>query len=93
MFNLRIETIFKEQSQESIASYHHITINDPEKENDEDDTPPEFEQGAKITVDIPKVINLDTSDDSCPIYINSCMTHEEEKEYVDLLFKFKDVVA
>ncbi|XP_071923150.1 uncharacterized protein [Coffea arabica] len=66
--------------------------NDPEKEEeDADDAPPELEQGVKNTVDMLKEINLGTNDDPRPIYISSCMTPEEEKEYVDLLLEFRDV--
>ncbi|XP_071912457.1 uncharacterized protein [Coffea arabica] len=94
LVNVRIETIFEEQGQESMASCHHITISDPEEEEeDADDAPPELEQGAKNTVDELKEINLGTSDDPRPIYISSCMTPEEEKEYVDLLLEFRDVFA
>ncbi|XP_027169522.1 uncharacterized protein LOC113769256 [Coffea eugenioides] len=94
LFNVRIETIFEEQGQESIASCHHITISDlEEEEEDADDALVEFEQGVKNTVDALKEINLGTSDDPHPIYISSCMTPEEEKEYVDLLLEFKDVFA
>ncbi|XP_027182068.1 uncharacterized protein LOC113780468 [Coffea eugenioides] len=94
LFNVRIETIFEEQGQESMASCHHITINDPEEEEeDADDAPPELEQGVKNTVDALKEINLGTSDDLRPIYVSSCMTPEEEKEYVDLLLEFRDVFA
>ncbi|XP_027109234.1 uncharacterized protein [Coffea arabica] len=94
LFNIRIETIFEEQGQESMASCHHITISDPEEEEeDADDASPELEQGAKNTVNVLKEINFGTSDDSRPIYINSCMTPEEEKEYVDLLLEFRDVFA
>nr|XP_027086548.1 uncharacterized protein LOC113708287 [Coffea arabica] len=94
LLNVRIETIFEEHGQESIASCHHITISDPEEEEeDADDAPAEFEQEVKNTVDALKEINLGTSDDPRPIYISSCMTPEEEKEYVDLLLEFKDVFA
>nr|XP_027068875.1 uncharacterized protein LOC113694208 [Coffea arabica] len=94
LVNVRIETIFEEQGQESMASCHHITISDPEEEEeDADDAPPELEQRAKNTVDELKEINLGTSDDPRPIYISSCMTPEEEKEYVDLLLEFRDVFA
>nr|XP_027072113.1 uncharacterized protein LOC113696930 [Coffea arabica] len=94
LFNVRIETIFEEQDQENMASCHHITISDPEEEEeDADDASPELEQGIKNTVDALKEINLDTSDDLHPIYISSCMTPEEEKEYVDLLLEFRDVFA
>ncbi|XP_027102394.1 uncharacterized protein [Coffea arabica] len=94
LFNVRIETIFEEQGQESIAFCHHITISDPEEEEDDaDDAPVEFEQGVKNTVDALKEINLGTSNDPRPIYISFCMTPEEEKEYVDLLLEFKDVFA
>ncbi|XP_071933626.1 uncharacterized protein [Coffea arabica] len=82
------------QGQESTASCHHITISDPEEEEeDADDAPPELERGVKNTVDELKEINLGTSDDPRPIYISSCMTPEEEKEYVDLLLEFRDVFA
>nr|XP_027067484.1 uncharacterized protein LOC113693104 [Coffea arabica] len=81
LFNVRIETIFEEQGQESTASCHHITISDLEEEEENaDDAPAELEQGVKNTVDELKEINLGTSDDPRPIYINSCMTPEEEKE-------------
>ncbi|XP_027178001.1 uncharacterized protein LOC113777160 [Coffea eugenioides] len=71
------------QGQEGTASCHHITISDPEEEEeDADDAPPELEQGVKNTVDELKEINLGTSDDPRPIYINSCMTPEEEKHIV-----------
>ncbi|XP_071909818.1 uncharacterized protein [Coffea arabica] len=94
LFNVRIETIFEEQGQESTASCHHITISDlEEEEEDADDAPAELEQGVKTTVDELKEINLGTSDDPRPIYISSCMTPEEEKEYVDLLLEFRDVFA
>nr|XP_027067664.1 uncharacterized protein LOC113693306 [Coffea arabica] len=94
LFNVRIETIFEEHGQESTASCHHITISDlEEEEEDADDAPAELEQGVKNTVDELKEINLGTSDDTRPIYISSCMTPEEEKEYVDLLLEFKDVFA
>ncbi|XP_027152062.1 uncharacterized protein LOC113752125 [Coffea eugenioides] len=94
LFNLRIETIFEEQCQESMASCHHITISDPEEEEeDANDAPPELEQGVKNTVDVLKEINLDTSDDPRLIYISSYMIPEEEKEYVDLLLEFRDVFA
>nr|XP_027102928.1 uncharacterized protein LOC113724201 [Coffea arabica] len=94
LFNVRIETIFEEQGQESTASCHHITISDlEEEEEDADDAPAELEQGVKNTVDELKEINLGTSDDPRPIYISSCMTPEEEKEYVDLLLEFRDVFA
>ncbi|XP_071904292.1 uncharacterized protein [Coffea arabica] len=94
LFNVRIETIFEEQGQKSTASCHHITISDPEEEEeDADDAPPELEQGVKNTVDELKEINLGTSDDPRPIYISSCMTPEEEKEYVELLLEFRDVFA
>ena len=43
LFNVRFETIFEEQGQESIVSYHHITINDLKEEEDADDAPSEFE--------------------------------------------------
>ncbi|XP_027150259.1 uncharacterized protein LOC113750495 [Coffea eugenioides] len=77
-----------------MASCHHITISDPEEEEeDADDAPPELEQGVKNTVDELKEINLGTNDDPRPIYISSCMTPEEEKEYVDLLLEFRDVFA
>ncbi|XP_071926088.1 uncharacterized protein [Coffea arabica] len=43
---MEIEIIFEEQGQESIASCHHITISNPEEEEeDADDAPTEFEQG------------------------------------------------
>ncbi|XP_027181897.1 uncharacterized protein LOC113780281 [Coffea eugenioides] len=94
LFNARIETILEEQDPESIASCHHITISDPEKgEGDADDAPAEFEHGVKNTVDALKEINFGTSDDPHPIYISSCITPEEEKEYVDLLLEFKEVFA
>nr|XP_027088706.1 uncharacterized protein LOC113710058 [Coffea arabica] len=94
LFNVRIETIFEEQGQESMASCHHIMISDPEEEEeDADDAPPELEQGVKNTVDALKEIKLGTSDDPRPIYVSSCMTPEEEKEYVDLLLEFRDVFA
>ncbi|XP_027151178.1 uncharacterized protein LOC113751382 [Coffea eugenioides] len=94
LFNVRIETIFEEQGEESMASCHHITISDPEEEEeDADDTPPELEQKVTNTVDVLKEINLGTSNDPCPIYISSCMTPEEEKDYVDLLLEFRDVFA
>ncbi|XP_071933254.1 uncharacterized protein [Coffea arabica] len=94
LFNVRIETIFEEQGQESTASCHHITISDLEEEGeDADDALAELEQGVKNTVDELKEINLGTSDDPRSIYISSCMTPEEEKEYVDLLLEFRDVFA
>ncbi|XP_027174203.1 uncharacterized protein LOC113773791 [Coffea eugenioides] len=39
----------RKQGQESMASYHHITISDPEEEEEEDadDAPPELEQGKE----------------------------------------------
>ena len=71
LFNVRIETIFEKQGQESIDSCHHITISDPEKEEeDADDAPFEFEQGVKNTIDMLKEINLGTSGDPHPIYIS-----------------------
>mgnify|MGYP004713978127 CR=1 FL=1 len=44
LFNTRIETIFKEQDQESITFCHHVTINNPEKEEDANGVSFEFEE-------------------------------------------------
>ena len=52
---------------------------------------PELEDGVKSTVDELKKINLGTEEDPRPIFVSSSLSSQEEKEYYDLLFEYKDV--
>ncbi|GAA0147863.1 hypothetical protein LIER_07460 [Lithospermum erythrorhizon] len=58
-----------------------------------EDAPLELEEGVKAMVDELKEINLGTTEEPRPIYINALMTSEEERQYVDLLHEFRDVFA
>ncbi|GAA0172935.1 hypothetical protein LIER_26661 [Lithospermum erythrorhizon] len=79
---------------ESVGSTFHITTNDDETiEEDIEDAPLELEEGVKETVDELKEINLGTTKEPRPIYISTLMTSEEERQYVDLLHQFRDVIA
>ena len=49
--------------------------------------------GGQATIDDLKELNLGTEEEPRPIYVSSVLTHEEEKEYSDLLSKYKDVFA
>jgi hypothetical protein len=44
-------------------------------------------------VDELKELNLGTTDEPCPIFVSALLTPAEEKEYLELLTKYKDVFA
>lgn len=47
----------------------------------------------KAIVDKLKDINLGTEEDRKLIYISALLSTEEEKEYIELLHEFRDVLA
>jgi len=49
--------------------------------------------GGQATVDDLKELNLGNKEEPHLIYVSSLLTQEEEKEYFDLLSKYKDVFA
>ncbi|KAI3456919.1 hypothetical protein Pfo_013582 [Paulownia fortunei] len=63
------------------------------EEEDAEVAPPELEEGVKATVDELKEINLGDVDSSRPIYISALLAIDEERAYLKLLYKFKDVFA
>ncbi|XP_027157965.1 uncharacterized protein LOC113759587 [Coffea eugenioides] len=87
-------TYKEEDDEKSDVSYNHITIIDGDssgEEEDAKDAPPELEEGVKTTVDDLKEINFDTLEDPRLIYISALLNSDEEKAYVDLLQKYRDV--
>ena len=48
-------------------------------------TPPQFEEGGQATVDELRELNLGTSEDPKPIFVNALLTPEELKDYEQLL--------
>ena len=55
--------------------------------------PPEHEEGLKVNFDALKEINLGIDEDPIPNYVNASLSNDEERAYVDLFKKYKDVFA
>ena len=80
------------------ASVNHITITEvrkeePSIEDDVEDAPPIFEEGVRATIDELKEVNIGTTEDLRPIFINTNLSLEEEDAYVELLKEYRDVFA
>ncbi|GFS34942.1 hypothetical protein Acr_00g0036880 [Actinidia rufa] len=82
-------------SEESVAFSYHITTLDGKDHLEEDakDALLAFEDGVKSTIDDLKEINLGTLDDPRLVYVSALLTLEEQKMYIELLSKYKDVFA
>ena len=75
---------------EVAASVNHITIIEDTKEDSPiedyvEDAPPTFEEGVQATIDELKEVNIGTTKDPRPIFINANLSLEEEDAYVKLL--------
>ncbi|XP_055830887.1 uncharacterized protein LOC129899915 [Solanum dulcamara] len=66
---------------------YHISINDnnPQKEEDAKDAPPELEKEVMTIVDPLKEVNLGTDEDSRPIYLSAFLEVDKEIAYLDIL--------
>ena len=76
-------TTNQELEDEAVASVNHITIIEDMKEelpieDDTEDAPPSFEEGIQATVDELKEVNIDTTKDPRPVFINASLSLEEE---------------
>ena len=91
-------TINQELEDEAVTSVNHITIIEDTKEeppikDDTEDAPPSFEEGVQTIVDELKEVNIGTTEDHRPVFINESLSQEEEDAYVKLLKEYKDVFA
>jgi len=57
------------------------------------ETPETLEDGGQVSDDELKELNLGPPEEPHPIYVNSLLTSEEEKEYFNILGECKDVFA
>ena len=81
------EVIEKEQ-----ASSNYITVQEVDDLDSEIklvETPKTLDDGGQATIDELMELNLGTPKESCPIYVISLLTLEEEKEYFNLLSEYK----
>ena len=83
---------------EFVASVNHITIIEITKEespieDNAEDAPPTFEEGVWAIVDELKEVNIGTTEDPRPVFINANLSLEEEDAYVELLKEYRDVFA
>ncbi|KAG9447210.1 hypothetical protein H6P81_013338 [Aristolochia fimbriata] len=75
---------------------NHISITDDDQEEEEfvlKEAPTEFEEGGQSTVDELKKVDLGTTEDPRPTFLNASLTAEEEVEYMALLRKYRDIFA
>ena len=91
-------TINQELEDEAVTSVNHITIIEDTKEeppikDDTEDAPPSFEEGVQTIVDELKEVNIGTTEDPRPIFINASLSLEEEDVYVELLKEYMDGFA
>ena len=91
-------TTNQELENEAITSVNHITIIEDTKEeppikDDTEDAPFSFEEGVRATVNELKEVNIGTTEDPRPIFINASLSLEEEDVYVELLKEYRDVFA
>jgi len=85
----------EEAEEEEVVPSNHITIHECDNlysEIELAETPETFEDGGQTTVDDLKELNLRTNEEPCPIYISSSLTLKEEKQYLELLSEYKDVL-
>ena len=86
----------KRDEQQEVTSSDHITsqeCEDSESEIELAETTETFEDEGKAIVDELKELNLETTDEPCPIYVRSLLTPEEEKKYFNLFLAYKGVFA
>ena len=86
----------EEEERGEMASSHHITgreCKDSDSEMELAKTPKTLEDGGQATVNDLKELNLDTTDEPCPIYISPLLMPKEESQYFNLLCEYKDVFA
>ena len=79
-----------------ILSSNHVSIEEVDEVPQLEDAQKalaSFEKGNQSTIDELKQVNLGTEQDSRPIFINACLTPEEENSYLDLLKEYRDVFA
>jgi hypothetical protein len=80
-----------------ILPAYHVTIEADSGSSSSDDEPDEaphaIEDGGQATVDELKELNLGTTDEPRSIFVSALLTPAEEKEYLELLIKYKDVFA
>ena len=91
-------TINQELEDEAVTSVNHITIIEDTKEeppikDDTEDAPFSFEEGVRATVNELKEVNIGTTEDPRPIFINASLSLKEEDVYVELLKEYRDVFA
>ena len=74
-------TTKQELEDEVVTSVNHITIiedmkEEPPIEDDTEDAPPSFEEGVRATVDELKEVNIGTTKDLRPVFINASLSLE-----------------
>uniref|UniRef100_A0A2N9GV74 Reverse transcriptase domain-containing protein n=1 Tax=Fagus sylvatica TaxID=28930 RepID=A0A2N9GV74_FAGSY len=76
---------------------YHVTVETDSGSSSSDDEPDEashaIEDGGQATVDELKELNLGTTDEPRPIFVSVLLTPAKEKEYLELLTEYKDVLA
>ena len=79
-----------------VLSSNHIFAEEEEEVpqlEDAQEAPASFEEGNQGTIDELKQVNLGTEQEPRPTFISAYLTSEEEKSYLDLLQKYRDVFA
>ncbi|XP_017984423.1 PREDICTED: uncharacterized protein LOC108663676 [Theobroma cacao] len=86
----------EEQEEKEISTCNHMFIVESDEKSEEEDiqeAPSSLEEGNRITIDELKEVNIGTIEDPRPIFINASLTSVEEKSYLDLLTRYRDVFA
>ena len=79
-----------------IFSSNHVSVNEVDaksQEEDAEEASSSFEEGNQATIDELKEVNIGTDEDPRPIFVNACLSPEEEKTYLNLLKEYQDVFA
>jgi len=82
--------------EEKVFSSNYIIAHECDNSDSEielAETPEIFEDRGQTTVDELKELNLGNNEEPRPIYVSSSLTPEEEKQYLELLYEYKDVFA
>jgi hypothetical protein len=87
----------EEENETLVLPAYHVTVETDSGSSSSDDELDEalhaIEDGGQVTVDELKELNLGTTDEPRPIFVSVLLTPKKEKEYLELLTEYKDVLA